>query len=75
MGDIISAMGYIMAIIFMGIFLIVTLYLSVMIIVYITSDMIELGKYIRKYIPWKYIPWKYIRKYLYKIINYGNTNN
>lgn len=70
MGDIISAMGYIMAIIFMGIFLIVTLYLSVMIIVYITSDIIELWKYIRKYIPWKYI-----RKYLYKIINYGNTNN
>lgn len=64
MGDIISAMGYIMAIIFMGIFLIVTLYLSVMIIVYITSDMIELGKYIRKSKPWKYI-----RKYLSKIIN------
>ena len=57
--DIISTMGYIMAIIFMGIFLIVTLYLSTMIIVYITSDIIEL--------------WKYIRKYLYKIINYGNT--
>lgn len=53
MGDIISAMGYIMAIIFMGIFLIVTLYLSTMIIVYITSDIIELWKYIRKYIPWK----------------------
>lgn len=68
--DIISAMGYIMAIIFMGIFLIVTLYLSTMIIVYITSDIIELWKYIRKYIPWKYI-----RKYLYKIINNGNTNN
>lgn len=66
--DIISTMGYIMAIIFMGIFLIVTLYLSTMIIVYITSDIIELWKYIRKYIPWKYI-----RKYLYKIINYGNT--
>lgn len=68
MGDIISAMGYIMAIIFMGIFLIVTLYLSTMIIVYITSDIIELWKHIRKYIPWKYI-----RKYLYKIINNGNT--
>lgn len=70
MGDIISAMGYIMAIIFMGIFLIVTLYLSTMIIVFITSDIIELWKYIRKYIPWKNI-----RKYLYKIINNGNTNN
>lgn len=75
MENIISAIGYIMVIIFMGIFLIVTLYLSTMIIVYITSDLIELWKYIRKYIPWKYIPWKYIRKYLYKIINYGNTNN
>lgn len=70
MENIISAIGYIMVIIFMGIFLIVTLYLSTMIIVYITSDIIELWKYIRKYIPWKYI-----RKYLYKIINYGNTNN
>lgn len=64
MENIISAFGYIMVIIFMVIFLIVTLYLSVMIIVYITSDMIELGKYIRKYNPWKYI-----RKYLNKIIN------
>ena len=73
MENIISAFGYIMVIIFMVIFFIVTLYLSVMIIVYITSDMIELGKYIRKYNPWKYIrkynPWKYIRKYLNKIIN------
>lgn len=64
MENIISAFGYIMVIIFMVIFLIVTLYLSVMIIVYITSDMIELWKYIRKYNPWKYI-----RKYLNKIIN------
>ena len=73
MENIISAFGYIMVTIFMVIFFIVTLYLSVMIIVYITSDMIELGKYIRKYNPWKYIrkynPWKYIRKYLNKIIN------
>ena len=49
MENIISAFGYIMVTIFMVIFFIVTLYLSVMIIVYITSDMIELGKYIRKY--------------------------
>lgn len=48
MENIISAMGYIMVIIFMGIFLIVSLYLSIMIIVYITSDIIELWKYIRK---------------------------